>query len=405
MKPISGGVTAALGFKAAGIHCGVKAGSPPTKKDLALVACDTRCSAAGVFTLNRVKAAPVVLSIRHLKDGAASAVIVNSGNANACAPNDEVNALKMAELAANCLKVPVGDVLVASTGVIGQQLNIGAIESAVPKLSAALGKNSTDAAEALMTTDTYKKEYALEYAYGGKTIRIGGICKGSGMIHPNMGTLLCILTTDAAIKPGLLDKALREAVRVSLNRISVDGDTSTNDTCVILASGLSGAGMIEFEDEAYAAFLNALKALCIHFARLLAADGEGACRLLTCVTSGAPDELTAETLGKAVISSSLVKAAMFGADANFGRVLCAMGYSGAEFDLDKVSVIFSSPAGSIEVCRDGKGLAFDEELAGSILSEKEITIDIRLASGSHSATCWGCDLTYDYVKINGDYRS
>ncbi|NLO49106.1 MAG: bifunctional glutamate N-acetyltransferase/amino-acid acetyltransferase ArgJ [Clostridiales bacterium] len=405
MKPISGGVTAALGFNAAGIHCGVKAGSLPSKKDLALIACETRCAAAGVFTLNKVKAAPVILSNSHLTDGAASAVIVNSGNANACAPREEENALIMAELTANGLGIPITDVLVASTGVIGQQLNTAAITNGFSKLLSALGKNSSDAAEALMTTDTYKKEYALEYAHGGKTIKIGGICKGSGMIHPNMGTLLCIITTDAAINPDLLNKALHEAVRVSLNRISVDGDTSTNDSCFILASGLSGAEKIDAEDEAYAAFQHALKTLCIHFARLLAADGEGACRLITCVTSGAPDELTAEILGKAVISSSLVKAAIFGADANVGRVLCAMGYSGAEFDLEKVAVTFTSSAGSIAVCHKGKGLVFDEDLAEKILSEKEITIDINLYSGNHSATCWGCDLTYDYVKINGDYRS
>ncbi len=345
------------------------------------------------------------MSMEHLKDAAASAVLVNSGNANACAPMGYENALKMAELAANGLQIPVTDVLVASTGVIGQTLNITAIEDGFPALLSALGKNSGDAAEALMTTDTYKKEYALEYSEQGRTIRIGGICKGSGMIHPNMGTLLCVLTTDASIESGLLKKALTEAVRVSLNRISIDGDTSTNDTCVILANGQSGAERIEAENGAYAAFTKALETVLIEFARMLAADGEGATHLITCVTSGAPDEDTAEALGKAVIASSLVKSMIFGADANWGRILCAMGYSGAAFDPEKVSVRFSSKAGRVDVCSMGRGLDFDENLAKRILSEKEIILHIDLSTGNCSVTCWGCDLTYDYVKINGDYRT
>ena len=405
MKIISGGITAAQGFSASGIHCGVKDGSPMTKKDLMLVVAEKPCSAAGVYTTNIVKAAPVQLTMKHLKDGRASAIIANSGNANACAPGDTENALKMAEVVANGLKIPVADVAVASTGVIGPPLNIKSIESGFPQLLASLGNNSCDAAEALMTTDTYKKEYAVEYEQDGKTIRLGGICKGSGMIHPNMGTMLCFITTDAAISPTMLKKALTDAICMSINRISVDGDTSTNDTCIILASGLSGAVEITSESDAYSAFLDALQALCIQLARLLAADGEGATHLITCITGGADNEAVAETVGKSVIASSLVKAAIFGTDANWGRILCAMGYSGADFDPDAVSITFSSCSGSIPVCKLGRGLPFDETLAKKVLSEKEVIIEINMNSGNATATCWGCDLTYDYVKINGDYRT
>lgn len=405
IKEIQGGVTAPHGFRAAGVHCGVKAGSPAGKKDLMLLVSEKTCAAAGVFTQNLVKAAPVLLTMEHLKNGRASAVIANSGNANACAENDMENAKKMALLVSGGLDIPLEDVAVASTGVIGQPLNIAVIESSFPALLASLGANSADAAEAIMTTDTYKKEIALEYIHDGRPIRIGAICKGSGMIHPNMGTMLCFITTDSAVSPEMLQTALKEAVRVSFNRISVDGDTSTNDTCLILASGMSGSGEITGPDEAYYDFLEALKLICTRLARMIAADGEGASRLITCSVTGAPDEAAAEKAGKAVISSSLVKAAMFGADANWGRVLCAMGYSGTDFDPDRVSVSFSSGAGKLQVCSGGRGLPFDEGLAKKILSEKEVVIDIDMNMGFASAVCWGCDLTYDYVKINGDYRT
>ncbi|NLL39920.1 MAG: bifunctional glutamate N-acetyltransferase/amino-acid acetyltransferase ArgJ [Clostridiales bacterium] len=402
-KEIPGGVTAPSGFKAAGIHCGIKARS--LKKDLMLIVSEKTCAAAGVYTKNIVKAAPILLTMEHLKDGRAAAIIANSGNANACAENDKENAKKMALLASRGLNVPLEDVAVASTGIIGQPLDIGAIERGMPSLLAGLGNNSSDAAEAIMTTDTYKKETALEYTLNGKTIRMGGICKGSGMIHPNMGTMLSFIATDAAISPHMLQKALREAVRVTFNRISVDGDTSTNDTCIILANGMSGTGEITSEDEGYYKFLDALKALCTRLARLIAADGEGASKLITCRVTGAPDEAAAEAAGKAVIASSLVKAAMFGSDANWGRVICAIGYSGTDFDPVGISISFSSGAGKLPVCSRGRGLSFDEDLAKKILSEKEIIIDVDMNMGSASAVCWGCDLTYDYVKINGDYRT
>lgn len=406
IREISGGITAAKGFTAAGVHCGVKAGSPASKKDVMLIAAEKTCSAAGVYTKNIVKAAPVLLTMEHLKDGRASAIIANSGNANACAENDIENANKMAMLVSEGLDIPVSDVAVASTGVIGQKLNIEAIETGFPALLASLGKNSSDAAEAIMTTDTYKKETALEYTdIDGKTIRVGGICKGSGMIHPNMGTMLCFITTDASISPEMLGKALKEAVRVSFNRVSIDGDTSTNDTCLILASGLSETSEMTGEDKAYFDFLEALKTLCVKLARWVAADGEGASRLITCSVSGAADEVSAEAAAKAVISSSLVKTAIFGSDANWGRIICAMGYSGAGFDPNKVSISYSSESDIVRVCELGRGLPFDEAAAKEILSGKEVVIDINMNAGTGSAVCWGCDLTYDYVKINGDYRT
>ena len=407
MKEIAGGVCAAKGFRAAGIHVGVKTHNVQ-KKDVALIVSDVMCAAAGVFTTNVVKAAPVLVSRAHLADGKAKAIVCNSGNANACAPQGEENAERMCDAAAKAIGCASGDVLVASTGVIGQTLKVDVIEDGVPKLYALLEASeaaSDAAAHAIMTTDTVKKEVAVETTVGGKTVRMGGIAKGSGMIHPNMGTMLCFLTTDCAISPEMIYAALLETAQVSFNRISVDGDTSTNDTCIVLANGMAGNAEITEKNEDYAAFLEALKVLCTKLARMMAKDGEGAKHLITCTVQGAASEKSAETIAKSVISSTLTKAAIFGCDANWGRVLCAMGYSGESFDPDKVDVHFASGAGDIAVCEQGRGLPFDEELAKKILSEDEVEINIQMGEGDGVCTCWGCDITYDYIKINGDYRT
>ena len=405
MEFIEGGVCAARGFKAAGVHCGVKS-SHTDKKDLALIYSECPCSANAVYTKNKVKAAPLHVTREHLADGKARAIIANSGNANACAPLGMENAAEMCACAAEALGIEPGDVIVASTGVIGQTLNIAAIKSGVPGLVDCLSNSgSTDAANAIMTTDTQRKEFAIEFELDGKTAHMGGIAKGSGMIHPNMGTMLCFITTDAAISADMIRKALLESVRVSFNRVSVDGDTSTNDFCALMANGLAGNREICAEGPEYDAFLDALKALCVKFARAMAADGEGATHLINCTVSGASDEDAAETMAMSVISSSLVKTAIFGTDANWGRVLAALGYSGTELEPDKVSVSFSSAAGEIDVCEKGMGLPFDEDLAKKILTEPEICINIAVGSGSGSCTCWGCDFSYDYVRINGDYRT
>ena len=407
MKEIAGGVCAAKGFRAAGIHVGVKTHNVQ-KKDVALIVSDVMCAAAGVFTTNVVKAAPVLVSRAHLADGKAKAIVCNSGNANACAPQGEENAERMCDAAAKAIGCASGDVLVASTGVIGQTLKVDVIEDGVPKLYALLEASeaaSDAAAHAIMTTDTVKKEVAVETTVGGKTVRMGGIAKGSGMIHPNMGTMLCFLTTDCAISPEMIHAALLETAQVSFNRISVDGDTSTNDTCIVLANGMAGNAEITEKNEDYAAFLEALKVLCTKLARMMAKDGEGAKHLITCTVQGAASEKSAETIAKSVISSTLTKAAIFGCDANWGRVLCAMGYSGESFDPDKVDVHFASGAGDIAVCEQGRGLPFDEELAKKILSEDEVEINIQMGEGDGVCTCWGCDITYDYIKINGDYRT
>ena len=404
---IEGGVCAAQGFKAAGIHAGVKSHNVD-KKDVALIVSDVDCAAAAVFTKNVVQAAPIHVDKAHLSDGKARAVIVNSGNANACAPKGDENAERMCALAAAAVGCDANDVLVSSTGVIGQTLNIQVIEDCMPALSGLLERSpaaSDAAAHAIMTTDTVKKEAAVSFTLGGKTVAIGGIAKGSGMIHPNMGTMLCFLTTDCAIAPALLQSALREVAAVSFNRISVDGDTSTNDTCCILANGLAGNPVIAEKNADYAAFLEALRTLCVRFARNMASDGEGAKHLITCTVSGAADEAKAETISKSVIASTLTKAAIFGADANWGRVLCAMGYSGVSFDPEQVDVAFASAAGTVEVCRQGRGLDFDEDLAKKILTEHDIEINIHMGEGAGECTCWGCDITYDYIKINGDYRT
>ena len=407
LKLIDGGVCAAQGFKAAGIHVGVKTHAD-WKKDVALIVSDVDCAASAVFTKNVVKAAPIHVDRAHLADGKARAIIANSGNANACAPHGEENAEKMCAAAAKAIGCKAEDVLVSSTGVIGQTLNVKVIEDGVPELYSALAATpeaSDAAAHAIMTTDTEKKEAAVETVIGGKVVRMGGIAKGSGMIHPNMGTMLCFLTTDCAISPEMIRTALLETVNVSFNRISVDGDTSTNDSCIVLANGMAGNAVITEKGEDYAAFLEALQALCMTLAKKMASDGEGAKHLITCTVKGAADEAQAETVSKSVISSTLTKAAIFGADANWGRVLCAMGYSGAEFDPDKVDVHFTSAAGDIAVCEKGRGLDFDEELAKKILTEHDVEINITMGEGNAACTCWGCDITYDYIKINGDYRT
>ena len=404
---IDGGVCAAQGFRAAGLHVGVKTHNV-NKKDVALIVSDADCAAAAVFTTNVVKAAPIHVTKAHLATGRARAVVANSGNANACAPLGEENAERMCAAAAKAIGCGAEDVLVCSTGVIGQTLRVNVIEEGMEELAGLLersGAGSDAAAHAIMTTDTVKKEAAVETTVGGKTVRIGGIAKGSGMIHPNMGTMLCFITTDCAISPEMIREALVDTAHVSFNRISVDGDTSTNDTCLVLANGLAGNETITGEGEDYAAFLEALKALCVRLARMMAKDGEGARHLITCTVSGAKDEESAQTIAKSVISSTLTKAAIFGCDANWGRVLCAMGYSGEEFDPDKVDVAFASAAGEIPVCRQGRGLDFDEDLAKRILTEDEVEIRVRMGEGDAACTCWGCDITYDYIKINGDYRT
>ena len=406
MKEIQGGVTAPKGFTAAGVHCGVKKGSSPDKNDLALILSERECAAAATYTMNRVKAAPIYVTMEHLEDGAAWGVVANSGNANACAPQSHENAQAMCQYAAAATGRRAGDFVVASTGVIGQTINISAIEQGLPACAGALSKDGSDAAaRAIMTTDTEKKELAVSFTLGGKTVTIGAIAKGSGMIHPNMGTMLCFITSDCAITTEMLTEALHEVVPRTFNRVTVDGDTSTNDMCAALCNGMAENPLVEWKDDNYTVFVKALRALCESLARKIAGDGEGATRLVTCRVSQARSEESAERLAKAVVGSPLVKAAMFGADANWGRVLCAMGYSKAPFRPEYVDVKFCSAAGEVLVCEQGAGLDFDEEAAKSILTRDEVVIDVCLHEGEHEASCWGCDLTYDYVKINGDYRT
>ena len=406
MKQIPGGVTAPKGFRAWGVHCGVKS-KKADKKDLALILSDQECAAAAVYTMNRVKAAPLYVTMEHLEDGTAWGVAANSGNANACCPMSHEYAEEMARLAARATGRAPADFVVASTGVIGQTLNIAAIRAGMPAAAGlTAGPEGSDAAaRAIMTTDTVKKELALACSIGGRTVTLGAIAKGSGMIHPNMGTMLCFVTTDCAITREMLSEALREVVPRTFNRVTVDGDTSTNDMCAVLANGMAGNPLIEWKDDGYTVFLKALRQLCQELARAIAGGGEGASRLITCAVREARSEESAERLAKAVVGSPLVKAAMFGADANWGRVLCAMGYSKAPFRPEYVDISFSSAVGAVAVCRGGMGLDFDEEAARSILSQDEVVIDVHLHEGEHEATCWGCDLTYEYVKINGDYRT
>lgn len=404
MKIIKGGVCAAKGFKAGGIHCGIRKNK--SKKDLALIVCDKLCSAAAVYTTNLVKGAPVYVTKNNISDGYAQAVICNSGNANTCNANGKEVAEEMCALVSKHTGIKTSDVIVASTGVIGQPLSVTPIKDGMESLVAALSEDGSLAAnQAIMTTDTIEKEIAVEFTAGGKKCAIGGIAKGSGMIHPNMATMLVFLTTDIAITPEMLQKAVSEDVKTSFNMVSVDGDTSTNDMLCVLASGEAGNETVDADGEDFASFKAALNKVTTYLCRLIAKDGEGATKLLECVASGAKDYETAAKVAKSVITSSLLKAAMFGADANWGRVLCAIGYSGADVDVMKIGVSFASDAGSIEVCKNGEGVDFSEDKAKVILSESEIKILVSLGGGDYSATAWGCDLTYDYVKINGDYRT
>ena len=403
LEYIQGGVCAPQGYTAAGVHCGVRKNR--TKRDLALIYSEKPASAAAVYTQNLVKGAPLTVTKRHLENGVAQAVICNSGNANTCNANGEYIAETTCSLLAAELGINPEDVIVASTGVIGQAMTMEPFERGIPELVRALGGDCGPAAEAIMTTDTRLKEVAVKFSVSGVECRMGGIAKGSGMIHPNMATMLVFITTDCAIAPAMLQSALAADVRDSFNMISVDGDTSTNDMVSVMANGLAGNAEISAPGGDYEAFCAALAAVTQRLCRAIAADGEGATKLLTCKVSGGVDSAAARTAAKSVVCSSLLKAAMFGADANWGRVLCAIGYSGADVDVTKVGVAFASAAGEVKVCENGAGIPFSEEEAKAVLSEGEIDILVSLGEGPGEATAWGCDLTYDYVKINGDYRT
>ncbi|MBR2489435.1 MAG: bifunctional ornithine acetyltransferase/N-acetylglutamate synthase [Clostridia bacterium] len=404
MEIISGGVCAAKGFKANGIHCGIRKNK--SKRDLSLIYSEKKANTAAVYTTNLVKGAPLLVTKKHISDGYAQAIICNSGNANTCNANGIEIAEQMSDLLAFELGISLSDVVVASTGVIGQPLDITPIKNGIPELVSGLGDNkSAEAAEGIMTTDTRMKEIAVEFEIGGKVCKIGGIAKGSGMIHPNMATMLVFITTDCAINTPMLQKALSTDIQSTFNMVSVDGDTSTNDMVTVLANGMAGNEEITAEGEDFDKFMKALNTVTVHLRRCIAGDGEGATKLIECKVFGAGSDKTAKTVAKSVICSSLTKAAMFGADANWGRVLCAIGYSGAKVDVNKIDVSFVSPKGEIEVCKNGAGVDFSEEKAKEILLESNIDIIINLNSGDFSATAWGCDLTYEYVKINGDYRT
>ena len=404
MKMINGGVCAAKGFKASGIHCGIRKNH--SKKDLALIVSDVKATAAAVYTTNLVKGAPLQVTKQNIADGTAQAVICNSGNANTCNANGIEIAGTMCGLVAQYTGVKANDVVVASTGVIGQPLDITPIANGMEALAAGLSyENGNAAAQAIMTTDTTVKEVAVEFTLGGKTCRMGGIAKGSGMIHPNMATMLVFITTDAAISAGMLQKALSADIQSTFNMLSVDGDTSTNDMVTVLANGIAGNAEVTEDGADFAEFMKALNTITVQLCRMIAGDGEGATKLLECIATGADTEEAAKTAAKSVICSSLLKSAMFGADANWGRVLCAIGYSGADVDVSKIGVSFRSAKGTVEVCKDGAGVPFSEEKAKEVLLESEIEILISLGDGPYGACAWGCDLTYDYVKINGDYRT
>ena len=404
MKMRAGGVCAAKGFLANGIHCGIRKNKQ--KRDLSLIYSEVPANAAAVYTTNLVKGAPLAVTRRHLQNGVAQAVICNSGNANTCNANGIEIAEAMSGLLAEKMNISAEDVVVASTGVIGQPLDITPIKEGIPSLVAGLSaQNGALAAEGIMTTDTKKKEVAVSFEVGGVTCHLGGIAKGSGMIHPNMATMLVFITTDCKISSGMLQKALSSDVQNTFNMVSIDGDTSTNDMVTVLANGMAGNCEIDSEGAEFDVFMKALNTVTVALCRMIAGDGEGATKLLECRVTGADDEAVAKTVAKSVICSSLTKAAMFGADANWGRVLCAIGYSGAKVDVTRVGVSFVSKKGEIEVCRDGSGVDFSEEKAKEILLESEIEIRVSLGEGAFGATAWGCDLTYDYVKINGDYRT
>ena len=404
MRIIEGGICAAKGFTANGIHCGIRRNH--SKKDLALIFSSVPASAAAVYTTNLVKGAPLIVTKNHLQNGIAQAVICNSGNANTCNANGIEIAERMSVLTASYLAISPDDIIVASTGVIGQPLCIDPIANGLPELVKGLSvEGGTDAAVGIMTTDTVMKEVAVEFEVGGKTCHIGGIAKGSGMIHPNMATMLVFITTDCAISPAMLQKALSGDIANTFNMVSVDGDTSTNDMVSVLANGMAGNETITEENVDFEVFMKALNTVTVDLCRKIAGDGEGATKLLECKVTGGKTEAAAKTVAKSVICSSLLKAAMFGADANWGRVLCAIGYSGADVDVTKIDVSFRSAAGQIDVCKAGAGIPFSEEAAKQVLLQKEIEILVSLNDGAFDATAWGCDLTYDYVKINGDYRT
>ena len=404
-KSISGGICAPAGFSAAGVHCGIRHNH--SKLDLALIKADVRCAGAGCYTTNKVYGAPITVDREHLKDGYAQAIVVNSGNANTCAPNGIELAKETCEIVAKELGISADDVLPASTGVIGQAMSIEPFAKGIPAAAAKLAATdagSHDAATAIMTTDTHSKEVSIEFPIGGKTCRMGAIAKGSGMIHPNMATMLLFITTDVKVEPAVLQTALSSVVPATFNQISVDGDTSTNDTVLLLASGLSGAE-VQPGTADYDTFVAALTQVAEQLSRELAGDGEGATKLLECIVTGAPDLLTARAVSKSVIHSSLFKAAMFGADANWGRVLCAIGYTPGDFDISKTAVRLKSKAGEVFVCENAAYHPYSENEAAKVLKEDEIQILVDLGSGDFTAKAWGCDLTYDYVKINGDYRT
>ena len=404
MKLIEGGVCAAKGFTANGIHCGIRKNR--TKRDLALIYSEVLGAAAAVYTTNLVKGAPIAVTKKNIANGYAQAMICNSGNANTCNANGVEVAENTCEILSNYLKVDKNDVIIASTGVIGQPLNIEPIQNGIPALVEGLSADFGEyAAEAIMTTDTIKKEVAVEFVIGGKTCRMGGIAKGSGMIHPNMATMLVFITTDVSISPNMLQKALSGDIANTFNMVSIDGDTSTNDMVSVIANGMAGNEQIASEGEEFEIFMKALNTVTVNLCRMIAGDGEGATKLLECNVTGGKTLSVAKTVAKSVICSSLLKAAMFGADANWGRVLCAIGYSGADVDVHKIDVAFKSNKGTIIVCKDGAGVDFSEEIAKEILLEKEINILVDLNDGAYNSTAWGCDLTYDYVKINGDYRT
>lgn len=404
MEKITGGVTAPKGFLAGGLHCGVRASQ--MKKDLAMIYSQTPCTAAAVYTQNKVYGAPITVTKNNIANGMAQAMICNSGNANTCNADGVEKAEAMCQMTAEALGLSPEDIIIASTGVIGAVLPLEPIAKGIKELAPQL---TTDggalAAEAIMTTDTKAKEEAYTIEIGGKTVTIGAMAKGSGMIHPNMATMLGFLTTDAAISAPMLNKALKLAVDDTFNMVSVDGDTSTNDMVSIMANGMAENPVIDAEGADFEAFLTVIKEICTSMAKKIAGDGEGATKLMECTVNGAPTTPLAKAIAKSIITSSLTKAAMFGADANWGRILCAIGYTEGDFQVDAISVDISSPKGSIHVCENGAGVAFDEEVAKNILLEEEIHIQVELNQGEGTATAWGCDLTYDYVKINGDYRT
>ena len=400
----NGGVCAPKGFKASGVHCGIRKNK--TKKDLALIMADNMCSAAAVYTTNKVYGAPITVTREHLQNGKAQVVICNSGNANTCNADGVQKAKMMADLVEKHTGICSGDVIVASTGVIGQVLPIEPIADGMQQLADELSYNgSDDAATAIMTTDTVKKEFAVEFDLDGKKVTIGAIAKGSGMIHPNMATLLCFVTTDVNISPAMLDKALKTVVVDTLNMVSIDGDTSTNDMLTIMASGCAGNNEIVEENENYNLFKDALNQLLTKVSKAIAKDGEGATKLMECVVKNAPQKQLARNIAKSVITSSLLKSAMFASDANWGRILCAIGYAQGEFDVSKIDVDIVSSKGKVTVCQNGAGVDFDEDVATNVLNNDEFTIVVDMHSGEYDATAWGCDLTYDYVKINADYRT